>query len=265
MNSRIFQTTLALMLALVCPRIGWATVITFDITDPTYAVSENFPEGFLIDQTYGDRVTNTTVVSGTATFEYGVGAEGFTPNVVVEYGPGSIFTGGPSLWRYDYGDLTRVLYQGSTFTGIGFDYDYLAISFVADPGYEVQLFGFDLGGWFQTDYTLNRVSVYDNYLNLFFPENNRVFDDPVANVAGAGPTHSSYTFGTPIQGSVLTIFIDANNLGAASELIGIDNIRFGQVEAVVAVPEPSALALAGCGLAGLLAFRRRNESHTAPG
>ncbi len=103
-----------------------ASILTFDITDLSdpalYPVSENFPEGFTVDQTYGDRVISTSVTVGNTKFEYGNDTEGFTPNVVVEYGPYSIYTGGPSLWRYNYGNLVRVLYQGSTYTGLGNDY-----------------------------------------------------------------------------------------------------------------------------------------------
>ncbi|MGH9718628.1 MAG: hypothetical protein ACRD8O_00315, partial [Bryobacteraceae bacterium] len=77
--------------------------------------SEDYPEGFAINQEYGDRVTGTPDVNGTTTFHYLFGAEGFTPNVEIGYGPTAIFTGGPTLWRYDYGDLQRVLFQGSTF------------------------------------------------------------------------------------------------------------------------------------------------------
>ena len=258
----MFQTTrlnLRVVTAAFCIAFGYAmpakaTILTFSITDPVYP-NEQYPEGFAINQEYGDRVAGSPVVNGTTTFEYAFGSEGFTPNVTVGYGPSSIFTGGPSLWRYDYGDLDRILYQGSTFTGIGFDYDYLAIEFQADPGYDVLLYGFDLGGWFHTDYTINGVAVYDSYLNLFFPENNRIFYDQNALVRGDGPDHTSYTFGTPLRGNTITIFIDANNLGAQSELIGLDNIRFGQDLTPAAVPEPASLWLLAAG-AALLGFRR---------
>lgn len=234
-----------------------ATILTFDIFDPRYTLSELYPEGFLVNQEYGDRVTGSPMSLGTTTFHYGFGAEGVTPNVQVSYGPFSIFTGGPSLWRYDYGDLQRILYQGSTNTGVGNDYDYLEITLFADPGFDVLLYGFDLGGWFQTGYTINGVAVYNSQLNLFFPDQNRIFHDPNALVQGSGPSHSSYSFGTPLRGNVITIFIDANNLGATSEQVGIDNIRFGQDAAATAsIPEPASLILTAAGIA-LLALRRR--------
>jgi hypothetical protein len=176
--------------------------------------------------------------------------------VVVDYGPFSIFTGGPSLWRYDYGDLTRVLYQGSTFTGIGNDYDYLFIVLRADAGFEAVLHEFDLGGWNQTDRTVNAVSVYDADYNGFDPTLNRVFHDPNATILGAGPSSSNYSFSTPLRGNVITILIESTNLGADSELIGIDNIRFGQ-DTSSDVPEPGTVALVATALVCLAARRIR--------
>ena len=122
------------------------------------------------------------------------------------------------------------------------------------------LHGFDLGGWNQTDRTVNAVSVYDAFFNGFFPANNRVFADPRAAIAGAGPTHSTYAFSDPIRGQIVTILIDANNLGPDSELIGIDNIRFGQDLARTPTPEPATLLTLGGGLLGLGLLRRRRAT-----
>src|SRR5262245_45132152 len=57
-----------------------------------------------VDQTYGDRVTSTTMGS----FGYGEHGEGFTPNVTVQYDPnaGSVYT-----WTSSYGDLVKVIYE----------------------------------------------------------------------------------------------------------------------------------------------------------
>lgn len=252
-----FPVWVLLGILLLCGDRAAATILTFDITDPTYSLSENFPEGYGIDGTYGDRVNSSSTTVGGVTFAYDFGGEGFTPNVTVSYDPYSIFTGGPSLWRYDYGDLTRVLYQGSTNTGIGFDYDYLLVTFVADPGYDVLLYGFDLGGWNQTDRTVNAVAVYNSQFNGFFPANNRVFLDADAVVAGNGPSRSSYSFNGPIRANTIAILIDADNLGAESELIGIDNIRFGQdVASTAPVPEPGTLATGALALLAIGAIAR---------
>lgn len=261
---RVFAI-LGAMAILTFPLVTRGSILTFDIFDASdprlYPVSEDFPEGYGVDQQYGDRVTSASQTIGPTTFEYGENGEGFTPNVVVEYGPGSILTGGPSLWRYDYGDLVRVLYQGST-VGNGTNYNYLLITLRADFGYDALLYGFDLGGWFQSDYEINSVSVYDAQFNGFFPELNRVFHDPGATVLGAGPTHSSYVFNTPIRANVISILIDSNNLGDTSEFIAIDNIRIGQDidpdPDPAPVPEPATALLMAAGL-GALALRARRS------
>jgi hypothetical protein len=226
-----FIALLALFAATLPARASILTFDIFDETNPLY--QENFPEGFGINQEHGDRIDSASqlATNGTTTFDYGVGAEGYTPNVTVDYGPFSIFTGGPSLWRYDYGDLERVLYQGSTATGVGNDYDILDIVFVADPGYDVVLYGLDLGGWFQTDYTIKAVTVYDGVPFPFLTPTNDIYEATDVLVAGAGPASTHVDFdGTPLTAHVIWLRIDASNLGATSELIGIDNIRFGQVD-----------------------------------
>jgi hypothetical protein len=227
-----------------------ASVLTFDIFDETEPLyMENFPEGYRINGEYGDRIvdgTPQTATNGTTTFEYGEAGEGYTPNVTVDYGPYSIFTGGPSLWRYNYGDLTRVLFQGSTFTGAGYDYDVLDIVFVADPGYDVVLHDFDLGGWNETDYTINGVTVYDGIPFPFLTPMNQIYEEFDVPVAGAGPDSTHVTpltsGGVSPQAHVLWLRIDASNLGATSELIGIDNIRFSQVENGIANQPPVDLS-----------------------
>ncbi len=134
----------------------------------------------------------------------------------------------------------------------------------ADYGYDALLYGFDLGGWFETDYEIAAVSVYDADYNGSDPTLNRVFHEANSTVSGAGPTHTSHTFGTPIRGNVITIFINAANIGAASELSGIDNIRFGQdVEPdpgppTGAIPEPQTITLMTAGLAAVALLARRN-------
>jgi hypothetical protein len=227
-----FIVLLALFAAALPAR---ASILTFDIFDETaYHVSEHFPEGFGINQEYGDRIvdgTPQTATNGTTTFQYGGDGDNYTPNVTVSYGPFSIFTGGPSLWRYDYGDLERVLYQGSAFTGVGNDYDILDIVFVADPGYDVVLYDIGLGGWFQTDYTINAVTVYDGVPFPFITPTNQIYEAFDVSVAGAGPTSTHFDFGgMEQQAHVIWLRIDASNLGADSGRIGIDNIRFRQVE-----------------------------------
>ena len=209
-----------------------ASILTFDISDDAYASTGNFPEGFGINQEYGDRISGASQIAtnSTTTFGYGVGVEGYTPKVTVSYGPFSIFTGGPELWRTDYGNLERVLYQGSRFTGVGNDYDVLDVVLVADPGYDAVLYDFDLGGWNKTNYTINAVTVFDGVPFPFITPTNQIYDQANVAVAGSGPasTHIDLT-SLSLTAHVIWLRIDANNLGATSENIGIDNIRFGQV------------------------------------
>lgn len=252
---------------LAASQIANASILTFDITNPNnplYSGTEAYPEGYPINPNYGDRVTAITATDGIDTFAYGVGAEGFTPNVTAEYGPFTVTPGPgfPELWRYDYGDLDHILYQGSRGANGATDYNVLTIELIADPGYEVQLYGFDLGGWNQTDYEINGVAVFDGIPFPFITPTNQIFQQYPADVLGAGPTHTTFSFGTPLQSDHIYILIDANNLGSDSELIGIDNIRFGQVEAVAAVPEPTTLAIWGIGALGcaVSAYRRRKQA-----
>ena len=262
------MTKRILLLALLLPALlslpALATTLTFDIFNPVlYPSTGDFPEGYLVSQEYGDRVTSTSTTLGDYTFEYLIGAEGATPNVTAEYGPYSIFTSGPELWRDDFGDLARVLYQGSrpTFDDqgqpIGNDYDWLLVVLHADPGYEVLLHGFDLGGWNQTDREIQRLAVFGSYVTGPDLPTIAAFEELNATVAGAGPNHSSYSFSTPIRGSAISILIDARNLGEDSTNVGIDNIRFSQE--IAAVPEPATFSMMLAGAALLLARRYRRR------
>jgi hypothetical protein len=252
-----------------------------------------YAEGFGVPSTYGDNVTATSMPDPDApldgVFQYGAGAEGFTPNVSVSYGPFSLFTGGPELWREDYGDLNGVLYQGSRPTGIGTDYNILDVVLVAEPGYEVQLYGFDLGSHL-VDRDINSVSIYDGVPFPFLtPTNYLTGGGPFTALSipgpdpDADPDHYSFDFGTPLASQVIWIRIDANNLAGLdneSRWIGIDNIRFGQavnasntliltedeINAAfqsAEVPEPATMTLLLVGGAGLamenVRRRRRNR------
>lgn len=241
-----------------------ASVLTFDISDPDlYPGSEGFPEGVHIVEGaytgYGNRINGPTDThaNGTTTFSYGEQGEGYTPNVTVEYGPFSLLTSGPELWRYDYGDLQRVMYQGSSSAkGDGTDYDYLDIVLTADEGYDVILHDFDLAGWFQTDYVIQSVTVFDGDPFPILTPENQIFEQTDVTVAGDGPTHTHIDFGgAPLRGPKLWLRIDASNLGALSENIGIDNIRFSQD--VSTVPEPGTLATWVMGGLGVVVAGRR--------
>ena len=244
-----------------------ASIATFDITDPNplYAGTEMFPEGYGLSAMtdYGDRVTSTSMSHGTSTYGYGVGAEGFTPNVTMDFGPFSLLSGGPELWRYDYGDLTRVMYQGSR-GSVGTNYNVLQIVIKADPFYDAILYGFDLGGWNQTDYQIDAVVVYDGIPFPFLTPTNDIYKATIVNVNGSGPSHTTFDCGAGLRAHEIWITIDANNLGDVSEYIGIDNIRFGQVERTDGTsgeaPEASSILIWG-GIAACSAiYARRRRS-----
>ena len=194
-----------------------ASVLTFDI-DPL----SNF---LAIDQDYGDSITAIT----DGGFSYGAD-EGFTPNVNVSYGADD-----PSLWGTGYGNLTNVLFEDTDITGV------LEITFTADPGYMVNLHGFELAS-FSGDRTIDLVDI-SGTSSLFSQ----------MDVAVSGSTSTAFDFTTPLQANEFTIQIDARNLGNRNDDIAIDNIVFSQVS----IPEPSSTLLLGLGSLGLISRRRR--------
>jgi hypothetical protein len=246
----VFSLTILLgLFALVDP--ARASVLTFEIFDPAlsdaslggdfpfedsgvqpFLAGYGYPEGFGIPGDYGDRITasSETLVGGTI-YQYGLD-QGATPNVVVSYGPFSIFTGGPQLWREGYGDLNGILFQASE-GPIGNDYDILDIVLVADPGFDVVLHSADLGGF--GDYIIDSVTVFDGVPFPFLTPMNQIFG-PQSMVSAPAVGHNTIDFGD-LQSHVIWLRIDANNLGDESDNIGIDNIVFSQMENVDSVEE----------------------------
>ncbi|MBC8066233.1 MAG: PEP-CTERM sorting domain-containing protein [Chlorobia bacterium] len=186
-----------------------------------------------MNQGYGDAVTATTMGS----FTYGVGAEGFTPNVLAAYGNND-----PSLWTTGYGNLANIFYENQDNSGI------LTLTLTAGAGWNAVLYGFDLGAFsavFNGDPTVQSITVTDGGANTFFS---------LANGTVSETTRTSFDFSAnPITASTLVITVDARNLGGLNDDIGIDNVRFGQAQPV---PEPATMAALGLGL--LAVVRRRN-------
>jgi hypothetical protein len=178
-----------------------ATVLIFEKTNGIN-LGAIFPQG------YGDRVASVSQEG----FAYGL-TGGATPNVVVDY---ARWAGWPS----GYGDLRNVAYPTAFGTG--------EIRFVADPGFEVRLNGFDLGAWFNTNYVIRSLEILDVSGSPLYAQTNLL-------VIGTGNTHSTITFLQPIQARVLSIRIDSTNLGILSDRVCIDNIQFSQVAVPVYV------------------------------
>jgi hypothetical protein len=221
-----------------------ASILTFDQIRQVGVVVPTISGNDLEDD-YGDRITGTSMNVPGGQFTYGNGGEGFTPNVTTHFvaGNGSSL----SLWRDSYGDLTNVAF-GSNLSAS------LIVQLTADPGYTVDLYHFDLAGWFLRDYTIDAVRVVSDAGTLFFQDNVLV-----QGANDGGPMHTSFDFAAPLSGAVLTLQIDYGNLtDSTQDNIGIDNIRFGQ-NPPAAVPIPATLWLFGSGVMGLLgiAIRKR--------
>jgi hypothetical protein len=223
------------------PATGGASILTFDQARDAATATIVVPisAGAAVPQDYGDRVTGSPMAVPGGFFTYGVGAEGFTPNVLTDYlSPGHV-----SLWPTGFGDLVNAAY-GSQGSGL------YEVVLTADPGFSVELYGFDLGGWPHLDYTIDGVTVSDGVTTLFslpnaFIEGNRT-----------GPPHTAFSF-APLSGQQLRILVDYGNLPRnMQDNIGIDNVRFGQTPPPAAgpsaIPEPAVWHLFGIAAAGLL-------------
>ncbi len=240
---------LVLLLAAGCALTGnsYATILVFDQSrDATGSTVVATAAGSDVQQDYGDRVTGSPMAVAGGQFTYGNGGEGFTPNVVVDYFSGADV----GLWTVQYGDLTNVLFARAPLSGT--IAGSLNVRLTADPGYQVQLYHFDLAGWPNADYTIDAVNIFGNGATLFSLANVLVEGD--AN----GPRHTSFDFSSPLTAAQLLIQIDIGNIAASSQdNIGMDNIRFGQTPPA-AIPVPAASVLFGSGLVLLAArFRRR--------
>ncbi len=215
---------LANLLVLVTVSPAFSTVLTFD-------QGQRAGTTVNLDTAYGDRVSAATM----GMFSYGTDG-GFTPNVVVDYGPDSNFT----IWPDNYGDLINVLEYEPEASGP------FSVTFTADPGYSVRLVSFDLGGWSNTDYILPMLQVLSGDSILFSASNVLVQGN------FAGPRHttvdSSFAGFTGYNAQSLTIVVHQQGLGSASDNIGIDNILFTQAGFTQPVPtghvpEPSTVLM----------------------
>lgn len=250
MKSAAWIRVCACSLLMAASAAGHATILTFD----QYRVAGTVlptTSGGSIPTDYGDRVTGSPMDVPGGQFTYGNLGEGFTPNVVVDVFAVSntVPNPGVGLWVDLYGDLTNVAI-GSNNSGS------LNVRMTADPGFEALIYGFDLAGWPQADFTISAVRVLDGVDVLF--EQNNVLVQSFLTV----PVHTSFQFATPLAAAELLVQIDYSNLASGSQdNIGIDNIRFGQNPPPVPIPEPSAVILLALGLSALGIRGRRRQAH----
>lgn len=203
------------VVALAPAAATWGTVLLFE------QESGSFGNGGFLPQDYGDNVI-AEIQNG---YRYGV-MHGFTPNVVVEYGTGpSPVDGSAVTWATGFGGLTDVIEAESEPRG-------LQLSLVADPGYHVQLHGFDMAGWPTADYTINAVRVRDGNDVVLFEVLNPV-------ILGANSSHTDFDFAQPLSAPVIKVEWDSSNLGSGSDNIGMDNLAFSQA----LIPEPASLSV----------------------
>lgn len=211
-----------------------ATVLTFDRDGGGLVSAADLA-------TYGDDVA----ASPQGGFSYGVGAEGFTPDVQASFGQGA------TPFADNYGDLTNVVFDS------GGD---LQLTLSAASGFEVLLHEFQLAGWPTADYTISSVSVTDGGGASLFSDNLVLIQGD-----GSGPGHSTFSFGVPLAAETLVIAFNSNNLLGGRDNIGVDNIRFGQAQAQqqpIPTPAPASFGLIALGLAGLASSRlRRNRKN----
>lgn len=216
----------------MAPAAASATVLTFEVSGGVVNHA-NMP------QSYGDNVA-AALQGG---HSYGVGAEGFTPNVVVDYGAAGE---DPALWTTGYGDLTNVLFNDAdndtTFT----------TRFTADAGYLVSLLGFDLASFLSGGQTIQGFTIRDVGANTVLFSQGATFI--------TGTTHNPFSF-NGVSANTLELVIDLTGLGGVSDDIGIDNIRFSQSLVPVGggVPEPSVWAMLLLGFFGAGAMVRSSR------
>ena len=122
------------------------------------------------------------------------------------------------------------------------------ISFAADPGYAVVINSFDFGHTAETPGTTTwDVALADSSTNVVWSESLEFVNGAVVTLAP--------NFTGDLGESYLLSFNRTSETYGSNGRHGIDNVSFNQV----AVPEPTAVVLAGCGILGLVACGRRRH------
>jgi hypothetical protein len=228
-----------------------ATILLFDqARDSSGMVVATSSLANTLPADYGDNVTGAAMAVPGGVFTYGDGGEGFTPDVTVDiFTATGIADPRARLGTTGYGDLVNVVFGEGP--GVGGS-PTLSVLFTAASGYVVDLYGFELAGWPNADYTIAAVEVLAGATTLFSATNVLVEGN------ATGPQHTTFAFGPPLSAAELLLRLDLSNLASSvQDNVGIDSIRFGQTPPRV-VPEPAA-ALLPLGVLVLALARRRGR------
>jgi len=230
-----------------------ATILLFDQARDAATQSIVVPTsaGATLPPDYGDNVTGASVAVSGGVFTYGDGGEGFTPDVTV-----AISAAGATptdarvrLWQNDYGDLVNIVFGEGP--GIG-GAPTLDVLLTAAPGFAVDLYGFELAGWPNADYTIAGVAVLAGAVTLFSQSNVLVEGN------ATGPGHTTFAFATPLSAPEVLLRLDISNLSSgAQDNVGIDSIRFGQTPPAIPEPQTALLVLAGLAVTAMRRSRVR--------
>ena len=230
-----------------------ATVLRFDQAFDGSAIIPTGSSGSL-PPGYGDRAAGPQVAGPGGFFTYDQLGEGFTPQVMVDLFATAATPTDPRVrvWADGYGSLRNVLFGEGP--GIGGAAE-IFVRLTADPGYEVDLYGFDLAAFSGGDLTVRAIELWAGS-TLLEQRSNVVVE---GDLAQGGLT--SIAFATPWSAPELLVRLDLGNLAVSvRDNIGLDNLRFGQTPPppVQPVPAPPVGALlAAAGLAAWVARRRR--------
>lgn len=240
----------ALTATLAAP--GHATVLHFDQAFDGSAIIPTDSSGVL-PPGYGDRVAGPVMAGPGGSFTYDQQGEGFTPQVVVDLFATAATPADPRvrLWKDGYGSLRNVLWGEGP--GIGGAAE-VFVRLTADPGYAVDLYGFDLAAFGGSDLTIRAIELWAGSTLL------AQHSDVVVEGDAAQGGFTSIAFATPWSAPELLLRLDLGNLAVnVRDNIGLDNLRFGQTPPppVQPVPAPAVPALLGAAWLGAWAARRR--------